>query len=115
MRLASARVCRKPLCSVLRHHAPRQDAVAEKRVAAAVKHLIVPPFLQVTIPAGRGHDAEEQSAIALRRRRDFGIAVVGPRREGVEFGAHVEDPAGAVDQRQVDGDAAAVRRSAARV
>jgi hypothetical protein len=45
-------------------------------------------------------------AVALRRRRDAGGAVMRERRECIEAGPHVERPAGVIEQAEVDRDTA---------
>ena len=77
-----------------------------------MKQLIMPPFVSIEVPSGVGHDSEKQRAVALGLGIDAGIAMVRQRREGVELGAHGERPAVPVDERQIDGDAARMWRSA---
>ena len=80
-----------------------------------MKQLIMPPFVPIEIPSGGGHNSEEQGAVALGLGPDIKVAMVRQRGKGIEFRAHVERPAVPVHERQINGNAAGMGRSAPRV
>src|SRR5260221_5860656 len=75
----------------------------------------MPPFLAVKIATGGANQAEEGEAIALRLERDLAGGMTRERREGVETRPHVEGGAITLDERQIDGDAARMRRAPPRI
>ena len=47
-------------------HQPRaRRAVPQQGIAARREHLIVPPFVEIVVPAGRCHEAQQQHPVAL--------------------------------------------------
>src|SRR5690606_19316369 len=70
------------------HHRRAGVGVRQERKAARLEQLVMPPFIAIEVPAGGGHDAEQQGAVLLLVRRDVQRAVEGERREGVKPGAH---------------------------
>jgi hypothetical protein len=87
----------------------------DQREGAGLEELVVPPFLGIEVEARGRHDAQQQEAVALRLGRHGGVGVIGERRDRVEAGAHVQPLSVGRRQREIDGDAAPVRRPAARI
>ena len=98
------------------HQPGARGGIPEQGITAGCEHLIVPPFVEIVIPAGRRHQAEQQHPVALCSRRRCGAAVECAWRQIVEAGAHVERRAGLpIRKAQIDRDAPRVRRAPPRV
>ena len=79
-----------------------QPAVGDQRKAAAgVVQLVVPPLVAVEVPAGGRHEAKQRQPVALRGFRDIGPRVVRLGPEGVEGCAHLDLGAGGIGEREV--------------
>ena len=97
------------------HHRLVEFAVADKWKAAGIEKLIMPPLVPIEIPSRQGHQPKQQEPVSLCRRRDVEVSMVRQGCEVVEPGAHFERASIAVDQGQIDGHAARVWRTAARI
>src|SRR3546814_14404156 len=89
---------------------------SQHRIAPRLEELIMPPLRTIPVPAGSGHQAEQQRTVTLRLDRQVAARVVRQRGEVVERRAHVERRAARrVGQREVDGDAPRMIGADARV
>ena len=62
----------------------------------------MPPFVPIEVPPGRGHNPQEQGAVALGLYPNMEIAVVRQRGKGIEFRSHVKYVAVTIHERQID-------------
>jgi hypothetical protein len=95
-----------------RHHWFGKVGIPDQGVFPGVEQLIMPPFIAIKIPTRGCHDTHKEMPVALGIATDIRIAVMGQRRKRIERGAHIQVVSSLVDQCQVDGNAARMRRCA---
>ena len=86
-----------------RHHRVGQVSVANQGVVPGFEKLVMPPFLEVAVPAGSRHEAKQRKAVLLGLPADFGISMMGKRCKGIERGSHFQFLSLLIDQGQVNG------------